>query len=80
MKTHKLKTWPEYFPHIVSGAKTFEVRRNDRNYAIGDTLWLQEWNPETEEYTGRSCMVKVGYVADLASLCEGFVGMSIYRI
>jgi hypothetical protein len=28
----------------------------------GDVLILEEWNPETKEYTGRKIEKKVGYV------------------
>ena len=61
-KTHKLKTWPEYFVELANGSKTFELRKNDRNFWPGDTLVLEEWNPETKEYTGRTITKRVGYL------------------
>jgi hypothetical protein len=51
MRTHELKTWPEFFQALASGRKTFEVRKNDRGYAIGDCLLLREWNQHTETYS-----------------------------
>lgn len=48
--THELKTWPEYFFLVLIGIKTFEIRKNDRNFEVGDTLILQKWNPETNQY------------------------------
>ena len=36
--THKLKIYKEYADAIISGEKTFEVRLNDRRYAVGDTI------------------------------------------
>lgn len=33
--------------------KSFEYRKNDRGYQLGDILYLEEWNPDTEKYTGR---------------------------
>lgn len=45
IQEHELKCRPEYFQRIVSGQKTFEVRKNDRNYQVGDTLVLKEFDP-----------------------------------
>ena len=43
MTIHELKIWPQYFDAIASGIKTFEVRKDDRGFAVGDTLVLKEW-------------------------------------
>lgn len=52
---HELKCWPTPFAAVTSGAKTFEVRRDDREprYAVGDWLQLREFNPQTSTYTGK---------------------------
>lgn len=43
--THCLKTTPEYFEAVQSGAKTFELRReDDKTFDVGDTLMLLEWD------------------------------------
>jgi len=62
MTIHKLKTWPEYFEAIITGRKNFDVRKNDRNFQVGDRLDLLEWNPETGEYTGRFCNREITYI------------------
>jgi hypothetical protein len=62
VKTHYLKTWPEYFAEIADGDKTFELRKNDRDFESGDVLVLQEWSPESKEYTGRETTKMVGYL------------------
>ena len=59
---HNLKTWPEYFALMVSGAKKFELRVNDRDFEVGDVLRLEEWHPDTSEYSGRSMLVRVTYL------------------
>lgn len=42
MTTHRLKVDTAYVDHLLSGAKTFEVRRNDRAFMVGDYLLMQE--------------------------------------
>lgn len=69
---HELKTWPEYFQKVKSGEKKFELRENDRDFKVGDTLVLKEWkwkgysevspNEKVGEYTGEQLEVIVSYV------------------
>lgn len=49
---HNLKIWPEHFQDQKAGIKPFEIRKNDRNYKVGDILILEEWNPDWQQYTG----------------------------
>lgn len=42
MKTHDLKTDPAMFEDLVAGRKTFEIRRNDRGFQVGDRLNLHK--------------------------------------
>lgn len=72
MTTHDLKTWPEYFEAVESGAKSFEVRWNDRDYRTGDVLRLREWHPGIGKYSGRECTRVVTYV--LNGGCWGIQG------
>ena len=60
--THALKTWPEFYEAIDSGEKTFEVRRFDRPFKVGDTLLLQEWEPTNQVYTGRELRRTITYI------------------
>jgi hypothetical protein len=64
---HHLKTWPVYFQPIWDGRKPFELRKNDRDYKIGDTLILEEYHPEGQFYTGRIIKATVPYIL------EGFI-------
>ena len=59
-KTHHLKIMPEYFNAVISGAKRFELRRNDRDYQVGEYLMLREWYKG--QYTGNRAKVRVEYV------------------
>lgn len=62
MAVIKKKTWPDYFEAILSGKKKFELRLNDFDVKEGDILILEEWDPKTEQYTGRNIEKKVTYV------------------
>lgn len=72
MKKHELKIWPSYFDAVASGIKTFEWRKNDRDFAVGDQLVLREWNPalatgvcgQLYAYTGRELTATVCYKAE----------------
>lgn len=37
---HNLKCLPEFFVRLQSGQKTFECRKNDRDYQVGDCLTI----------------------------------------
>lgn len=39
---HYLKTETEYYQAVENGIKTFELRKNDRDYQIGDIIHLIE--------------------------------------
>jgi hypothetical protein len=45
MKIHGLKTWSGFFTALKKGDKTFELRKNDRDFIAGDQLLLQEFQP-----------------------------------
>lgn len=50
----KKKIWPAYFERVVAGQKKFELRLGDFAAAEGDMLILEEWDPQTKRYSGRS--------------------------
>ena len=59
--THELKILPKYFEPVVYDKKTFEIRKNDRDYHVGDKLILREWDPETG-YSGNQVVRYVSYI------------------
>ncbi len=80
MTTHELRTWPAAYAAVAEGRKTFEVRRNDRGFAVGDVLVLREWATlaGVGAYTGRALRRDVTYLIDLSPFgCPGYVGMQL---
>lgn len=73
---HKLKIQPQYFRAVCSGKKSFEIRKNDRNYKVGDHILLQEFIPESKEYTGRVVEREITYITDYAQK-DNYVVMAI---
>lgn len=72
-REHELKTETGYFGDVLSGRKTFEVRRKDRDYREGDLLILAEVD-SSGRYTGRRLLTGVGYILDDSRYClPGYV-------
>ena len=61
---HNFKIWPEFFKHVLTGAKRFEIRhaREGEPYAVGDTLTLLEYH--NSGYTGRQFRGVIVYITD----------------
>lgn len=75
MKRHHLKTWPLCYAAIIEGRKTFEIRRNDRDFKVGDDLVLAEWDPD-RGYTSRVAVRQVIFMTDFEQK-PGFVVMGL---
>lgn len=76
---HELKTLEKYFEEVFMGRKTFEIRRNDRDFKKGDILILKEWDRLRGAFTGRELSRTVTYVFKGGSfgLEKDFVVMAI---
>lgn len=81
---HQLKIESRFFEDIIKCTKTFEVRKNDRDFHKGDYLGLNEITPhacngsEEHKETGNFVLVKVLDVfEDNRFIKDGYVIMSI---
>ena len=81
---HQLKTEEVYFASILEGTKSFEIRKNDRNFAVGDFLALNEVQSHTLNgmpksiYTGRCCLVEIVYMMlDSRFVPNGYIALGI---
>lgn len=76
-QVHDLKCWTASFQALRDLIKKFELRKNDRNYLVGDILLMREWNPDTK-YTGRFDYYRVTWILYSGfGLPEGFCIMSV---
>lgn len=58
--THELKIAGHFFDEISYGKKKFEIRKNDRNFRVGDRVKLQEVN--VMGLTGREITIEIQYI------------------
>ena len=84
---HILKTDPNVFVDVVEGTKTFEIRKDDRNFKVGDLILLRQTrytceemeNGKPLEYTGQEARFTISYIlhGPIYGLVDGWAIMSI---
>lgn len=74
---HKLKIQQEYFEPVIQGKKRFEIRKNDRNFKVGDIVVLEEID-ENNAYTGDSFKTRITFITDYQQK-DGYVVFGISR-
>lgn len=75
------KCLPEYYHAVRKRTKTFEIRKDDSDYEVGDILELQEW--DGKEYTGHKISREITYIlrdCPEYGLAEGFCILAIQPI
>ena len=78
--THELKIFPKYYEDILSRNKNFELRKDDRNYQVGDLITFREWTGK--KYTGAEIRnVPIVYIlrnAEEYGLKKGYCILGLY--
>ncbi|MGT8740590.1 DUF3850 domain-containing protein [Klebsiella oxytoca] len=77
--THELKIFSEFFSAVCTGVKRAELRKNDRDYRVGDTLHLMETPRGSCSPTGEYINVKITHIADVNEWMPGCVLLSVKR-
>lgn len=62
--THKLKCWEEFFTVKWNGKKDWELRKDDRNYRVGDIIIQEEGNIVHDDFvrTGRKLIEEITFI------------------
>lgn len=78
---HKVKILERFYNRIINGEKKFEIRKNDRDYQVGDVLSFKVENDETslKNYPAGwdEREFKIVYVHHGYGMDEGFVALGI---
>lgn len=77
MKKHHLKTIQPYYDDILKRQKRFEIRKNDRDFKLGDWLILKEYDPKKNKFTGNELEREIMYMTDFEQK-ENYVVMGIW--
>jgi len=78
-QTHSLKCAPEPFNDLIDGVKVAEFRKNDRDFQVGDLLFLREWQIDSG-YTGRILTVVISHIQTGFGIPDGYVVLSVRRL
>ena len=76
---HELKIYPKYFEKVLDGTKTFEVRKNDRGFQVGDTVILKEF--DNIKHSGREIQAEITYILgdEFYGVSEGYVVFALKK-
>jgi hypothetical protein len=77
-KVHEMKIAPKYHKAVIQGIKTFEIRKNDRNFKEGDIIILKPWL-DGKYIKGKAVRGKITYITDFAQQ-EGYVVFSFVKL
>lgn len=72
---HNLKTKPEYFNSVAKRLKRAELRKNDRDFKVGDLINLQEFFDG--DYSGLELLTEIIHIADVNEYARGYLLLSI---
>lgn len=78
---HNLKIWPDAFAALAEHKLTFDVRYNDRDYAVGDIIRYHEWSPDKGVYLpGRARATVCSIFRSAQLLAQGTVVLGLMDV
>lgn len=81
MKFHKIKLDKRYCDDVLLENKSFEIRKNDRNYEVGDKIaFIPVENGAETEHKIQNALFIITYILPYANgLKEGYVAFTVRR-
>lgn len=86
MTTHTLKVLIRYADAIVDGTKTFEIRKNDRNFKVGDKIVFEVMANEcydvraAKRHPLNGAVYRIDYILDdFEGLAQKYVALAISK-
>ena len=74
MTMHKLKIINHFLERLIRGVKTCEIRKNDRDYQVGDTLAFVDKRLNQDVY------FEITHVHSGIGMADGYVCLSLKRM
>jgi hypothetical protein len=70
-RVHQLKCWPPEFAELSHRYQQSQVRPADRDFQVGDTLVLREFDPHVigDGYTGSACRAEIVGITPPGAWC-----------
>lgn len=69
MRVHSLKSWRHLFQPMKRGEKHHDLRKMDRDYQVGDHVWLNEYDMDAGKFTGEMILRKITYITSNVTPC-----------
>ena len=86
MTTHTLKIQKQYADAVLNGTKTFEIRKNDRNFKVGDKIVFEVLANEgydvraAARHPPNGAFYRIGYILDdFEGLAQKYVALAISK-
>lgn len=86
MTTHRLKIQEQYADAVLNGTKTFEIRKNDRGYEVGDKIVFDVVTNEgyavgaVARHPLNGAAYRIDYILDVfEGLAQKYVAMAISK-
>lgn len=73
---HFLKANPDHFDSLCTGEQKCSIRKNDRNFQVGDEVIFMEYDNVAERCTGDSHLLHISHIENFG-VHQGYVVLSL---